>query len=81
MVWAKAGDRTKKAANGRNVAVIRSPSPRRQNFAAGKSRIKIAFEGCRRLGALHHDQIVILAFEAGRGKVRGAVRSNLPSIW
>jgi hypothetical protein len=29
-------------------------------------------EACRRLGALNHDQIVVLPFEAGRGKVRGA---------
>ena len=57
MVWAKAGDHASrtKAANGRSVAVIRSPCPGRQSFAAGKPRIKIAFEACRRLGAFNHD--------------------------
>ena len=31
----------------------------------------------RRLGALNHDQIIILAFEAGCGKVRGAGAQQL----
>jgi hypothetical protein len=31
----------------------------RRSFAAGKSRIKIAFEVCRRLRALDHDQIIV----------------------
>src|ERR1700738_946003 len=48
MVWAKAGDHASrtKAANGRSVAVIRSPCPGRQSFTGGKPRIKIAFEAC-----------------------------------
>jgi len=57
VVWAKAGDHASrtKAANGRSVAVIRSPCPGRQSFAAGKPRIKIAFEACRRSGTFNHD--------------------------
>jgi hypothetical protein len=56
MVWAKAGDHSSsaKAASGRSVAVIRSPCPGRQSFAADKPRIKIAFEAFRRL-AFNHD--------------------------
>src|ERR1700720_2456533 len=74
MVWAKAGDHASraKAANGRSVAVIRSPCPGRQSFAAGKPRIKIAFEACRRLCAFNHDKIVVLSLEAGCRKVRSA---------
>jgi hypothetical protein len=57
MVWAKASDpaSSAKAANGRSVAVIRSPCFGRLSFADGKPRIKIAFEACRRLGAFNHD--------------------------
>jgi hypothetical protein len=81
MAWAKAGDHASsaKAAHSRTVAVIRSPCPSRQSFAGGKLRIKIAFEACRRLCALDHDQIVVLALEAGRGKVRGS-RAKLPPV-
>ena len=74
MVWAKAGDHANraKAANGRSVAVIRSPCPGRQSFAAGKLRIKIAFEACRRPGTFNHYHVIVLPFQSRRGKVRGA---------
>jgi hypothetical protein len=38
---------------------------------------ELGHERRRRLGALNHDQIIILAFEAGRGKVRGAGAQQL----
>jgi hypothetical protein len=67
-----------KAASGRSVAVIRSsPCPGWQSFAAGKPRIKIAFEACRRSGAFNHDQIISPDAE----KLAAPVRSNRPSIW
>jgi len=80
MVCAKAGDHASraKAASGRSVAVIRSPCPGRQSFAAGKPRVEIAFEACRGHGAFNHDQIVILPLEPGCGKVRGAGTQEAP---
>jgi hypothetical protein len=59
IVWAKAGDHTSraKAASGRSVAVIRSPCPDRQSFAAGKSRFKSLLECRSRPGAFNHDMI------------------------
>jgi hypothetical protein len=47
-----------------------------QRLAAGKPRIKIAFEACSRPGALNHDQIIVLTLEARRGKVRGTGAQN-----
>ena len=78
MVWAKAGDHANraKAANGRSVAVIRSPCPGRQSFAAGKLRIKIAFEACRRLGTFNHDQSLSCRFSPDAEKFAAPVRSN-----
>ena len=81
MVWAEAGDHAnmaKAAAYSRSVAVIRSPCPGRQSFAAGKLRIKIAFEACRGRGTFNHDQIIILPLEPGCGKVRGAGAQQPP---
>jgi hypothetical protein len=46
--------------------------PRVKSIAAYISRIERALESRRRSGALDHDQIIVLALEAGCGKVRGA---------
>jgi hypothetical protein len=44
----------------------------RHNLASGKPVIESAFEACRYLGTLDHDQIIVLPLKTGCGKVRGA---------
>src|SRR5271165_5887235 len=51
-----------------NILVVRANL---QNLAAGKSRIECELERHRSLGSFDDDQIIVLALEAGCGKVRG----------
>jgi hypothetical protein len=51
---------------------------KRQSLAAGKSRIESALERRRSLGAFDHDQVIVLALEAGCGKVCGAGPQQQP---
>ena len=57
-----------------------SPIHAKQSILSnGKSRLQSALERCRRCSAaLNHDQIVVLALEAGRLKVRGAGSQRSP---
>ena len=48
------------------------------SLAAGKSRIEGTLEHCGRSGTLDHDQIIVLALEAGPGKVSGASAQQPP---
>jgi N-6 DNA methylase len=55
----------------RPIASRQPAEPR--NLAAGKSRIERALEHRGRLWAFNHDQVVVLALEAGRGKRQSAL--------
>jgi hypothetical protein len=46
--------------------------------SASQSRIECTLERHCRLGVLDRDQIIVLALEAGRGKVRGAGAQQSP---
>jgi hypothetical protein len=50
----------------------------RKCFAFSEFRIEVAFEGRRRVSALDDNKIVVLPFQAGGRKVRGAGAQQSP---